>query len=100
VHVRLCVRVWCEDTTKRYDTPTRVIFDTDEVTDRRDVGRCKLCSSLGSNKGSDLPLLRFGNIAIVSIAGWLARETELWEKGGRRGGKESKVGRERNVMLK
>jgi hypothetical protein len=42
-----------------------------------------------------LPLLRFGNIAIVSIAGWLARETEVWEKGGRRGGKESEVGREK-----
>jgi hypothetical protein len=50
---------------------------------------------LGSNKGSDLPLLRFGNIAIVSIAGWFARESEVWEKGGRRGGKESKVGREK-----
>ena len=42
-----------------------------------------------------MPLLRFGNIAIVSIAGWLARETEVWEKCGRRGGKESKVGREK-----
>jgi hypothetical protein len=42
-----------------------------------------------------LPLLRFGNIAIVSIAGWLARETEVWEKGSRREGKESKVGREK-----
>ena len=41
-----------------------------------------------------MPLLRFGNIAIVSIAGWLARETEVWEKGCRRGGKESKVGRD------
>lgn len=42
-----------------------------------------------------MPLLRFGNIAIVSIAGWLARVTEVWEKGGRRGGKESEVGREK-----
>ena len=40
-----------------------------------------------------MPLLRFGNIAIVSIAGCLTRETEAWEKDGRRGGKEIKVGR-------
>ena len=73
----------------------RVIFVIEGVTDRRDVGRCKLCTSLGSNKGSDLPLLRFGNIAIVLTAGWLARETEVWETGSRRGGKESKVGREK-----
>lgn len=40
-----------------------------------------------------MPLFRFGNVAILSIAGWLARETEVWEKGGRRGGREGKVGR-------
>lgn len=44
-----------------------------------------------------MPLLRFGNVSIVSIAGWLARETEVWEKGGRRGRKEGKVRREKRV---
>jgi hypothetical protein len=46
-------------------------------------------------EGSDLLLLRFGNVAYVSIPGWLVRETEIWDKGGGAGGKEGKVGREK-----